>query len=308
MSEVSRRVTLLQRGALVTACLAAVPYLVLKVLWLGGSTIGMTSAAGVAEMSSTRFVAANVTTVLLLLVAVAFVTALTRPWGQRLPGGVVLVLAAGATGLLAPILLGLPIGTVLQLLSGPGASQPEVQPGLAPWVFGVVYGGFGVFAMALAVLAAVYVAGRWSELIADVPRPSRWTTAAGMLGLVPFSAAMLFWGLAGPGSTGPQGMDSPAQRTVLFVNGALSAAALILPATAAARRLPRIAWLIIWTGTCVAALQGLSHILLAQGGQIQPLVAAVAVASTPGAIAYGLALLRRRQAEAPIEHRAPALG
>lgn len=294
MFEVSRPVALLQRGALITACLAAVPYVLLKVLWLSGSTVGMTSAAAASEMSSTRVVAANVVTVLLLLVAIVFVTALTRPWGRRLPGGVVLVLAAGATGLLAPFLLGLPIGMVLQLLTGPGVSQPEVQPGLAPWVFGVVYGGFGVLAMALAVLSAVYVVQRWSELTSEVPIPRSRTTVAGVIGLVPFSAAMLFWGLSGPGSTGPQGMDSPAQRTVLVVNGALGAAALILPATAAARRHPRIAWLIIWTGTCVAALQGPSHVLLARDGQIEPLVAVVATLSASGATAYGLGLLRQR--------------
>ncbi|MFD1860786.1 hypothetical protein EHW97_11965 [Aeromicrobium camelliae] len=294
MSEVSRPVALLQRGALITACIAAVPYVVLKVLWLSGSTVGITSAAAAFEMSSTRVVAANVTTVLLLLVAIVFVTALTRPWGQRVPGAVVLVLAAGATGLLAPFLLGLPIGMVVQLLSGPGASRPEVQPGLAPWVFSVVYGGFGVFAVALAVLSAVYVVQRWPELTADVPTPSPWTTVVGVIGLVPFSAAMLFWGLSGPGSTGPQGMDSPAQRTVLVVNGALSAAALILQATAAARRHPHIAWLVIWTGTCVAALQGPSHVLLARDGQIEPLVAVIAVLSASGATAYGLGILRHR--------------
>jgi hypothetical protein len=92
----------------VTAALAVGPYLLLKLAWLGGSTIGITGPAGTAEMTGSRFVVGNVITVGLMLVAVAFVVALTRPSARRVPGWLVLVLGAGATGLLVPILLGLP--------------------------------------------------------------------------------------------------------------------------------------------------------------------------------------------------------
>jgi hypothetical protein len=60
---------------------------------------------------------------------------------------------AGATELLAPILLGLPVGGVLQL-----AVQGDVRTGgvdhLSPWVFAVVHGGFGLMAIGIAVLAS----------------------------------------------------------------------------------------------------------------------------------------------------------
>ena len=110
-------------AAVVAAVLATVPYVVLKAMWLAGSTVGMTGDGERVEMTSTRFVAGNVATVALMLVAVAFMVLLTQPWAHRLPGWVVFALGAGATGLLAPILLGLPLGVGIQL-----AVRSEMPP------------------------------------------------------------------------------------------------------------------------------------------------------------------------------------
>jgi hypothetical protein len=281
----------LRRAALAVACLAPVPYLVLKVLWLSGSTLGTTTAAGAGAMHETRFVVGNLITVALMLVAVAFAIALTRPGAHRVPAWIVFVLGAGATGLLAPILLGLPLGLVIQLVTD-GAVKTSADEGLAPWVFGAVYSGFGLLGIAMAVLLAQYVVARWGDLIAVPPRPpSTVVIVAGALGLVPFGLANLYWGFSGPGSTGPQGMDLPAQRTVLVVTGLLSLAAYAVPFLF--RRIgPRIAWLIIWTGCCVAAFQGPTQILLANGGDVQPMIALIALLSTPGSCVYGLGVLR----------------
>ena len=123
------------------AVLATMPDLILKPLWLSGSTIGVTDDAGLAEMHSARFVAGNTITLLLMALAAAFVVALTRPWADRVPASVVFVLGAGATGLLAPILLGMPLGLALQALVH-GEVRPSGDTGLAPWVFGIVYSGF----------------------------------------------------------------------------------------------------------------------------------------------------------------------
>jgi hypothetical protein len=206
-------------AALAAARVATVPYRVLKLRWLSGSTIGMTDGGGSHEMSGTRFVAGNSITVLLVVAAAGFVVALTRPWANRVPGRLVFVLAAGATGLLAPILVGLPVGMAVQAVAR-GDVSPARDTGLAPWVFGTVYSGFGVLGLAMAVLVVRHVLDRWGSLIVQPPRSPSWTaTFAGAAGLVPFGAAMGYWGLWGVGSNGPQGMDLPAQRTVLVVTG-----------------------------------------------------------------------------------------
>jgi hypothetical protein len=289
----------LRRAALAAAVLATLPYLVLKLLWLNGSTIGMTDHHGSDQMGGTRFVVGNTITVLLMLVAAAFVVALTRPWANRVPAWLVFVLAAGATGLLGPILVGLPVGLAIEEWTR-GAVGPAEDTGLAPWVFGVVYTGFGVLGLAMAVLVVLHVLDRWGTLIAEPPpRPSRMALLAGAIGLLPFGAAMTYWGIAGPGTSGPQGMDLPAQRTVLVVTGLLSVAAFVVPALSnSARRWPRLAWLVTWTGCCVAALQAPAQILLAQGGEVEPAVTVMAVLSVPGACLYGLSILRRRLSRA----------
>lgn len=280
--------------ALATAVVATLPYLTLKVLWLSGSTAGITSSDGLAEMHGTRHVVGNVVTIAMMALAAGFAFALTRPWADRVPARLVLVLGAGATGLLAPILLGLPIGLALQaVFSGDVEARED---GLAPWVFALVYGGFGLLAVALAALVVGHVLHRWGQLIGETPeRPSLPITLAATVGLLPFAAAMAFWGIVGPGESGPQGLEGPAQRTVLVVTAALTAGALLVPmARGWGARRPRLAWLVVWTGCCVAALQGPTQLLLAQGGKLQPAVAVVAALATPAACLYGLAILRRR--------------
>ena len=284
---------LVRRAALSVAVVATVPYVILKLMWLSGSTIGMTNSAGAAEMSGTRFVTGNVVTVLMMLTALLFVFAVTRPRARRVPAWLVLVLGAGATGLLAPILLGLPVGLVIQLAVD-GYVKPADDTGLATWVFAVVYAGFGMLAVAMAVLVTAYVLERWGQLMTTPPHPpSRPAVVAGATGLLSFGAAMLYWGAFGPGSTGPEGMDLPAQRTVLVVTGALSVAGFTVPLLGErARRWPRTAWLVLWTGACISALQGLALTLLAQGGDVRPVVALIALLATPAACIYGLSVLR----------------
>jgi hypothetical protein len=284
----------LGQAAVSVAIVATVPYLVLKSMWLSGSTIGMTSGAGAAEMSGTRFVVGNVITVLLVLAAVMFVIAVTRPWARHVPAWLVFVLSAGATGLLAPIVLGLPLGSGIQL-AVEGHVESADDTGLDTWVYGVVYGGFGLLAVAMAVVVAAYVHDRWGDLLERPPRrPSTPASLAGGLALLPFGTAMIWWGMVGPGTTGPQGMDSSAQRTVLIVTGALSIGAFAVPFVAEhARAWPRSAWLVTWTGSCICAVQAPAQILLAQDADVRPGVALIALWATPGSCIYGLATLRQ---------------
>ncbi|MEU2610492.1 hypothetical protein ABZ570_02715 [Micromonospora sp. NPDC007271] len=273
----------------------------MKLLWLSGSTVGMRRGASAAEMGSDRMIAGNVITVLLVVLAGVLALGLTRPWGRRAPASLVLVLAVGAAGLLAPILLGLPLGVALQLVV-----QHDVTSGgegdLEGWVFAVVYGGFGLLAVALAILLRRYVLGRWGRLFAAPPRPPvRWAAVAGALGMLPFGAAMLYWGLVGPGSAGPQGMESLAQRTVLAVTGALAVAAFVAPfASHVSPSWPQLGWLVTWVGCASTALQGPAQLLLAQEGHVQPAVALVALLASPGSCAYGLAVLASRRHEVAV--------
>lgn len=283
--------------ALAVAVVAVLPYLALKGLWLSGSTIGLTPDA-VTEMHSARFVTGNAITVALEIVALALAWSLTRPWAKGVPPRLFATLAAGASGLLAPILIGMPLGQVAETIAH---GRPSLDgEGMAPWVFACVYGGFVLLGASLAVLLGGYARERWGHLFTSPPRVIRpWTLAAGVVGLAPFGLAMLWWALAGPGATGPQAMDTPAQRTVLAVTGTLSLAAVLVPVAALAGRpvgprAAQLAWLVVWLGCCTAALQGPTQLLLAHGATIQPAVAAIALVATPGAVVHGLGLLGRR--------------
>jgi hypothetical protein len=263
------------------------------VIWLAGASIGVRNETGLAELHSTRLTVGNNLTVVLELMAVGLALALASGWGRRVPAWIVLSLGAGATGLLAPILLGLPVGSVLQL-----AVQGDVRTGgmdhLSPWVFAIVYGGFGLMAIGIVVLAWRHAAARWSHVLRRAPDPPPvWVSVAGGLGLVPFAAAMLWWGVSGPGATGPQAMDAVVQRATLVVTGLLAAGGFLAPLLPGiSRRRPRLTWLAIWVGCTTAALQAPTQVLLANGGQPTRAILLLALLTVPGSSVYGLLVLR----------------
>lgn len=288
----------LERVAVGLVVVAVVPYLTLKVLWLVGSRIGVTDDAVLTELHSTRMVVGNAITIGLELVAVALAWALTSARGRRVPGWIMLGLGAGASGLLAPILLSLPVGAALQL-----AVEGNVHTGgmdhMRPWVFATVYGGFGLMAVGISVLAWRYATSRWDRVVRRAPeRPPGWTIVVGGLGLMPFAGAMLWWGLLGPGASGPQGMDAVVQRTTLVTTGLLAVGGFVAPLLSGTfRRAPRLAWLITWVGCTTAALQSPTEVLLANGGQPTPALVLMGLVTFPGSAAYGLLVLRRRLVE-----------
>ncbi len=59
--------------------------------------------------------------------------------------------------------------------------------------------------------------------------PTTVGSVVGGLGLLPFGAAMLWWGVLGPGSTRPQAMDAVVQRTTLVVTGLLAVEGFLAP-------------------------------------------------------------------------------
>lgn len=278
------------------AILATLPYLALKVAWMAGLTIGLEDEAAIEAMRTPRFVVGNAVTAAMELAAIASAFALTRPWGRRVPGWLATVTAGAATGLLVPILFGLPLGMVLQAASGRPFTAAE-DGGLAGWAFVVVYSGFGLLAAALAVLFGLYAVTRWGALLSGAPRPpKRWVSMVGAVGLLPIGVAMTVWGVLGPGALGPSGMTALDQRMSLVVTGVLAIAAFLAPQRrTSSLRAARARWAVLWTGCACAALQGVAHLLLAEGGRLQPVVAILAALATPGAAVFYLGVLRASQ-------------
>jgi hypothetical protein len=165
---------------------------------------------------------------------------------------------------------------------------------MAPWVFAMNYGGFGLLAIAIAVLLVLYARARWKRVLAVAPRrPAGWSIAVGAVGMLPFGAAMLWWGAVGAGALGPQGMEAPAQRTTLVVTGLLALAGWAAPLVGASARWSQAVWLVTWVGCTTAALQGPAQLLLANGGEPTPAIVLIAVLATPASCVYGLVVLRR---------------
>ncbi|QCO97340.1 hypothetical protein FCN77_05920 [Arthrobacter sp. 24S4-2] len=252
-------------------------------------------------MGTPRFLIGNTVTIAMDVLSVLLGLALIQPWGRRIPAWSVFIVGGAATGLLAPILIGIPVGSVLQLAVEGGLSSGG-EGNLEGWTFAVIYGGFGMMAVALAVLLALYADERWGELVAAGVQPPahRWATAAGGIGMLSFAAAMLYWGIFGPGASGPLGMNSIAQRTVLTVTGIAAVAGFLAPlimGRSASRA--RSAALITWVGCATTALQGPTGLLLAHDGQISPFGLVVAAVGTPAAVLYGLAVLESTRRMAP---------
>ncbi|MFC0680622.1 hypothetical protein ACFFGH_22560 [Lysobacter korlensis] len=283
----------IRRALAALAVIAILPYTALKVLWLSGSEFGMVPGSGPGLMHDTRMEIGNVVTVVAAVTGAVVALALSQRWGQRLPWWTVVLPAAAATGALAPIALGLPVGAVLQAIVA-GTVRSGGEGNLTDWVFALVYGGFAVFGIALAVLFADYVERRWSRVVDAAPRRphSRWIRVVTAGGILPFSAAMLFWAVA-PTSAGLAGWESLAQRVVLVVVAILSLLGCGVLLAAGERPRPRVRWMLGFVGCCTAAVQGPVMLLLANDARINPALLVVTLFATPSAMWLGLSSIHR---------------
>ncbi|MQS04433.1 hypothetical protein FNX44_021675, partial [Streptomyces sp. OF1] len=135
------------------AILACVPYLLIKTAWLSGSRVGIPEGSVLTDGTTTLHVL-NAVTLALDICVVVLALALVLPFGRRLPGWLLLLPLWAATGLLTPLVLVVPLVTVLGGL-GPRPSAAEeaaAPPFLDGWVAPLVYGGFTVQALALGAL------------------------------------------------------------------------------------------------------------------------------------------------------------
>jgi hypothetical protein len=186
-------------AATIAAC---VPYLTIKTAWLAGSTIGWNDAE--AARDSALYVG-NAITMGLDAVAVLVALAFTFPWGRRVPAWLVLAPIWVAVGLLAPIVLAVPLGTLLQALFAPG-SLSVGDNGLQGWVYAVVYGGFTGQGLGLLTAFVLYARDRWADVFTvrtrDVPRGATHPLQVLLAGTASvfaavFAAVHLFWAFGG---------------------------------------------------------------------------------------------------------------
>jgi hypothetical protein len=274
-------------AATVLACL---PYLALKAAWLAGSSVGEAPGAASAGMHDQRYVVGNMVTLGMDLVAVALVLALTFPWGRRVPGVLLAAPVWVATGLLAPVALGLPVGLLVQALAGGAPAAGD--NGLDGWVYAVAYGGFVV--QALGILAAFWwhARERWPERLAALPVAGGPGLAAAAAMAAGFGLLHLVWAVAGSAAGGPGGFETAAQRTYLAVTGLLVLAGAVAVAASGrlgAGRLGPALPALAWVGTAVTVLAGPTKMLLAHDGHAGT---TVVVAGTLGTLA-GLVLTAR---------------
>ncbi|GAB3507438.1 hypothetical protein [Amycolatopsis cihanbeyliensis] len=225
------------------AILGTVPYLVLKISWVTGGTLGLTDP----ELVDTpTMYAANLFTGGMDAVAILLALAWTHSWGLRVPAPPLLFPIWVGTGFLAPIAIAGPfIGTEFVL----GAPTMD---GLAGWVTPLVYGSFAWQGCTLLTAFVLYARVRWAWLFTAraVGGP---LTAPGVVGVAAglvTGCLHLAWALGLPtGEPGGRGLAAHALDAVqgLLTFGAVGAI-LLLAAGGHRVRLPMV---LAWTGSAV---------------------------------------------------------
>ncbi|MBO2446675.1 hypothetical protein J4573_06200 [Actinomadura barringtoniae] len=230
---------------------ACVPYLTLKIAWLAGSTVGWNDLE--AAKDSTLYVG-NAITMGMDAIAVVVALAFTYPWGRRIPAWIVAAPIWIATGLLAPIVLGVPFGVLLQFLSGQAQQSGQGGEGLQGWVYAVVYTGFTLQGLGLLTAFVFYARDRWGRLFrlrtADLPNGpglaiQRFLTLGAIAPAAVYASVHLYWAFGGESET-------VTQHTVDAVWGLLSLAGVagLLALVRRAKR-PGPVWIPLtaaWTG------------------------------------------------------------
>ncbi|WP_344893663.1 hypothetical protein [Actinomadura meridiana] len=192
----------LRLGVCLATVAACVPYLTIKLAWLSGSTVGWDDPE--AAKDSALYVG-NAITMGMDAVAVAVVVAFTFRWGLRLPAWLVLTPMWIGAGLLAPIVVAVPIGALVQTLFSSAPLTASDNP-LQGWVYGVVYTGFSFQAVGLITAFVLYARRRWPDVFTvrtkDVPRGATHSLqallayTATVFALV-FAAAQFYWAFGG---------------------------------------------------------------------------------------------------------------
>ncbi len=251
-----------RRVVAAVAVLASVPYAVLKVAWLAGSSIGLSDDR---LLHDPVMATANALTLVMMLAGGALAQALVRPFGLRLPAWLVLTPAYVGSGLLGGVLLAVPVQLLLFATGwGDANGAANVAGGEGPidsWVYLVVYTGFAVLGLCLFALFPGYARRRWL-------RPGGWLTPmsgwrgldrrergiAVALGLV--MVALVVAGLA------VSGLRGGAIDLSTLIAGAGCLAGLIMLAGRRPERAGVAAFVLAFTGSAVVATWGLYLLLM----------------------------------------------
>ncbi|MEU2391555.1 hypothetical protein [Streptomyces sp. NPDC007369] len=269
--------TPIQRLLRAAAVIATVPYLALKAAWLAGSHIGIPDGSVLLE-SELFSAVANALTMAMDACVIVLALLLTRPWGRRVPGWLLLVLVFTATGLLTPIMTGFP-GQLLVRAVGFGAGEDVKaarEPFLDDWVYFVVYPGFIIQGLALAGLFVPYARERWGRCRQGVPGtrlPSSTGVVAGAAAAVgaAVGAIHLYWAFGGTAWLDAEQVAQYSAESGVFsaVHGlcALAAGAGALLLARGGAPAVRGALALAWIGSSAALAWGLWLLLAGLGLQ-----------------------------------------
>jgi hypothetical protein len=283
-------------AATVAAC---VPYLTIKIAWLSGSTVGWNDPS--AAEDSALYVG-NAITMAMDAVAVLVAMAFTFRWGRRIPAWLVLTPIWVAVGLLAPIVLAVPLGTLVQVLFS-SESLTAGDNAIDGWVYGVVYTGFSLQGLGLLTAFVLYARNRWARVFTvrtrDVPKGATHSlqvllARAAAVPALAFAAVHLFWAFGGTaGLRGDElGNRNAPQQLADGVWGLLAiagAAALLLIVQRAGRPRRFVTPLAVaWAGSAATftwSLYGLLVMIAQPGGMGSDFTAGAALAALAGLLA-----------------------
>ncbi|MFB9878311.1 hypothetical protein ACFFMN_10250 [Planobispora siamensis] len=255
------RMGALRVTAVAVAAAGTLPYITLKVTWLTGGRLGLNDSG---LTSDAGFFGLNLLTLGMDAVALLIALAFLRPWGRRIPAGLVLLPMWVGIGLLAPLPLLAPL-TALAAVLEKGAVVPAGAP-VAGWVYLVVYAGFICQGIGLAAGFLHHARHRWpavfeartSEGAAGAAGPARELQTFVAWGAVAVAAVLvvidLGWAL---GAEYGLTAEMIAQRRFGArlqdgVNAALAAAAVTGLLTVVRRRSDRPLWIpvaLAWVGS-----------------------------------------------------------
>lgn len=256
------------------SAVGCLPYLFLKVVWTLDMPVGISDRS---LLDSNGWVASNALMAVIELTGLLLVLALTRPWARRVPAWLLLFPAWVGTGLLFQVVVGaVLVGLFSASSQTSGGSTAEIQP----WVFVMVYSGFAVQGVALAIAFACHVRARWGWLLVErtgevlarrTARVRSWPEdhLAGMAEIAAgFAVAMAlvfgYWALGGSfGLSGSQPHPSSEMQASRVI-GAVAAVVGLLGLAGRWGRWTRF-WLpaaLTWVGSgAMAAFDGLNLVL-----------------------------------------------
>jgi hypothetical protein len=190
------------------AAIAMLPYLVIKIFW----TVDGLRGGGLRDGAWSRldWAAINALTVGMAGLAVLLGLALARPWGNRLPGGLLLFPAWIGGGFLVPMLPLMPILLLLTIGNTTTTTTAEAAAALPALEVALVSVSFAGFALGVAVAFPLYVLQRWPDALksrlpagtVDLTTARVTAGTAAVLGL-----SQIYWALGGTLGLDPAALD-----------------------------------------------------------------------------------------------------